>query len=63
MSHESIQNLISQLSEMPTLLRELLGGMDPVKLHTKPAPDLFSPLEDAWHLRDIEREGYLVRIQ
>jgi hypothetical protein len=32
-------------------------------VRTKLAPRLFSPLEDAWHLRDIEREGYLVRIR
>jgi hypothetical protein len=63
MNDESIQNAISQLIAMPTLLREVLGAMDPVQLHSKPAPGLFSPLEDAWHLRDIEREGYLVRIQ
>ena len=63
MNDKSIQNSISQLSDTPTLLRELLSAMDPVKMRTKPAPGLFSPLEDAWHLRDIEREGYLVRIQ
>jgi hypothetical protein len=63
MTNGSIQNYVSQLSATPTLLRELLSAMDPVKLHTKPALGLFSPLEDAWHLRDIEKEGYLVRIQ
>ncbi len=63
MNDKSIQNSISQLSDTPTLLRELLSAMDPVKMRTKPAPGLFSPLENAWHLRDIEREGYLVRIQ
>ena len=63
MTHESIENSIGLLSATPTLLRELLGAMDPVKLRTKPAPGLFSPLEDAWHLRDIEKEGYLVRIR
>jgi hypothetical protein len=63
MNDESIQNAISQLSATPTLLRELLGAMDLKKLRTKAAPGVFSPLEDAWHLRDIETEGYLVRIQ
>ena len=63
MHDESIQSAIGRLSTMPTLLRELLSAMEPVKLRTKPAPGLFSPLEDAWHLRDIEMEGYLVRIQ
>ena len=63
MTDESIENSISQLSATPTLLRALLSQMDPGKLRTKPAPGIFSPLEDAWHLRDIEREGYSVRIQ
>ena len=63
MTNGSIQSSISQLSATPNLLRELLSAMDSVKLRTKPAPSLFSPLEDAWHLRDIEREGYLIRIQ
>jgi hypothetical protein len=63
MNDESMQNAINQLSAMPSLVRKLLCAMDPVKLRTKPAPDLFSPLEDVWHLRDIEMEGYLVRIQ
>ena len=63
MNDESMQNAINQLSATPTLLRNLLIALDPVKLRTKPAPGLFSPLEDAWHLRDIEMEGYRVRIQ
>jgi hypothetical protein len=63
MTNGSIQNSISQLSAAPNLLRQLLSAMDPIKLRTKPAPGVFSPLEDAWHLRDIEREGYLIRIQ
>lgn len=37
--------------------------MEVGKLRRKPDASLFSPLEDAWHLRDIEREGYLVRIR
>jgi DinB superfamily len=63
MNDEPIQNEINQLSATPALLRNLLSAMDPMKLRTKPAPGLFSPLEDAWHLRDIEMEGYIVRIQ
>lgn len=63
MNDESIRYAFSQLNATPTLLRNLLTLMDPVKLRTKPAPGLFSPLEDAWHLRDIETEGCLVRIQ
>ncbi len=57
MNDESIRYAFSQLNATPTLLRNLLTLMDPVKLRTKPAPGLFSPLEDAWHLRDIETEG------
>jgi hypothetical protein len=63
MIQESITEAIVHLTKAPLRLRALLGGMDAAKMRTRPKPGLFSPLEDAWHLRDIEREGYLVRIR
>ena len=44
-------------------LRDLFERMDPAKIRLRSNPTLFSPLEDAWHLHDIEREGYLIRIR
>ncbi len=63
MSEESTAAAIDKLAETPVRLRNVLAGMDVAKLRIKANPDLFSPLEDVWHLFDIEREGYLVRIR
>ncbi len=62
MAHESVLDAIDRLARTPEAVREAFAGMDAGRLRSKPNPSLFSPLEDMWHLRDIEREGYLVRI-
>jgi hypothetical protein len=62
MFQESIAEAIGHLANAPLRLQALLDGMDAEKMRVRPKPGVFSPLEDAWHLRDIEREGYLVRI-
>ena len=63
MNQELIASALITLAETPIRLRDLFERMDPAKIRIKPNPSLFSPLEDAWHLYDIEREGYLVRIR
>jgi hypothetical protein len=62
-NQESTAASIIKLARAPILLRELFERMNIPKIRVKPSPSLFSPLEDAWHLCDIEREGYLVRIR
>jgi hypothetical protein len=62
MAHESVVDAIDRLAGAPQAIREAFAGMDAEKIRRKPNLTLFSPLEDVWHLRDIEREGYLVRI-
>jgi DinB family protein len=63
MNHELIAPAIGKLADTPVRLRHLFEQMDVAKLRVKPAPKLFSPLEDMWHLHDIEWEGYSVRIR
>src|ERR1700722_14577692 len=62
MAHESVVDAIDKLARAPEAIREAFAGMDAEKIRRKPNLGLFSPLEDVWHLRDIEREGYLVRV-
>jgi hypothetical protein len=62
-NQETIDAAVKQLAETPMRLRDLFERMDPAKIRIKPDPTLFSPLEDVWHLHDIEREGYLIRIR
>ena len=63
MAHESLEEAISKLASTPEVIREVFARLDAGKLRSKPNSSLFSPLEDMWHLRDIEAEGYLTRIK
>jgi hypothetical protein len=62
-NQELIASALSTLAETPVRLRDLFERMDLAKIRIKPNQSLFSPLEDVWHLYDIEREGYVVRIR
>jgi hypothetical protein len=54
--------LLNGLSAMPTFLDEAYGGLSAVHARVAGA-DGFSPVEQCWHLADLEREGYAVRIR
>ena len=56
---------IRNLEAMPRLLEEAVARATPECLVRRPGPDpeQFSLLEHACHLRDLEREGYLVRVR
>lgn len=54
---------ISRLEEMPRFLGEAVAAARPDGLLARPGPDLFSLVEHACHLRDVEREGYLLRVR
>jgi DinB superfamily len=63
MARESVANTIDQLARAPEAVREAIARVHAEKLRNKPNASVFSPLGDVWHLRDIEAEGYLVRIR
>ena len=54
---------IEMLQAMPSFVEAAIDGVTPDRLRYKPSPDDFSLLEQACHLRDLEREGYLVRVR
>lgn len=55
--------LMASLREMPSFLFESFAGL-PETLHTKPGPGGgFSPVEQAWHLADLEIMGFSERIR
>ena len=57
------EELLAALESMPRFLAEKFGNLG-VDEATRPGPDgLFSPVEQAWHLADLEREGFGVRIE
>jgi hypothetical protein len=54
---------IRRLEEMPVFLDGALDSVSPGDYLTRAAADEFSLVEQACHLRDLEREGYLVRVR
>ncbi|MGZ5431219.1 MAG: DinB family protein [Thermoanaerobaculia bacterium] len=62
MDREELRSLVEELRRTPARLRELLAGLPPEKETHKPSPDAFSARENVHHLRDIEAEGYGVRL-
>src|SRR5580700_958822 len=54
--------LMRALEDMPQYLEHELLALQP-ELIRQPAPDgSFSPVEQVWHLADLEREGFGSRI-
>jgi hypothetical protein len=54
---------IERLREMPAFLEAALDAVPRDEFLSRPAPGEFSLVEQACHLRDLEREGYLVRVR
>lgn len=54
--------MLEFLVATPANVRELSRGIAADELKRKPSTDEFSFLENVCHLRDIEQEGYTVRI-
>ena len=53
---------LERLGEMPFVLREALAGASDAHLRIRGADAGFCLVEHACHLRDLEREGYRVRL-
>jgi len=62
MAPQDFENLLAFLEETPEVVRSLTENLSAKELTRKPAEKEFSLLEHVCHLRDIEQEGYLVRI-
>lgn len=54
---------VARLESMPAFLEAALAAAPAGALARRPAPEAFSLVEHACHLRDLEREGYLVRVR
>ena len=51
------------LQEMPDFLERALGGLSDERALQRGAGGTFAPVEQAWHLADLERDGYALRIR
>jgi len=55
--------LLSQLETMPAFLEAALGSLAPAEAVAPGPDDTLAPVEQCWHLADLEREGYALRIR
>ena len=62
MPSEDLHALINALASTSEILTGLVKDLSPADLRFKNLPDEFSIIESVCHLRDIEIEGYAVRI-
>ena len=62
MNRHDFLHLIKSLEETPERVRRIVRGLTGAELRQKQAEHGFSALEHVCHLRDIEREGYVIRI-
>jgi hypothetical protein len=58
-----LADALSELANAPERVERLTRGLPREETIRKPSPGEFSLLENVWHLRDLEVEGYLVRIR
>jgi DinB superfamily len=63
MTAQEFQETLDFLAHTPLRVSTLVTGLDSEALRYRPAADAFSALEQVCHLRDIESEGYVVRLR
>jgi DinB superfamily len=59
---EGQQQLLDDLASMLSFLAERFDGLSEDEARLRDG-DVFSPVEQVWHLADLEREGFGVRIE
>ena len=57
------ERLWKELEEMPGFLAERFAALTPEESTTRGPDGTFSPVEQSWHLADLEREGFGIRIE
>ena len=62
MTRSEREELISGIAATPSTIQRLIEGLDPNETRWKPESGDFSVVENICHLRDIEVEGFSVRI-
>jgi hypothetical protein len=63
MTRSDLENAAQKLADFPTALRGMLAGLPEEVVRRKRSMTEFSILENVCHLRDIERDGYSVRLR
>jgi len=58
----ALPEALRRLAETPRILRDKMARATPAQLRLRPSEGSFCLVEHACHLRDLEREGYAVRL-
>lgn len=61
LTRDDQETLLENLSAMPAMLADAFRGLSADEARLEGA-DGFSPVDQCWHLADLERDGYGVRI-
>jgi hypothetical protein len=56
------EELLAELELMPLFLEKVFAGLSAEQITRSGPEGLFSPVEQVWHLADLEREGFESRI-
>jgi len=56
------QEMLQSLTTMKAFLSETFASLTPDEARAPGPNGLFSPVEQVWHLADLEREGFGIRI-
>ena len=57
------EELLARLGEMPGFLDAAFGALPAGDGVVRASDGTFAPVEQCWHLADLEREGFLARIR
>jgi hypothetical protein len=57
-----VHKLLDVLAQTPEIIARRIASLSDAELRRRGTEDHFSPVEDVCHLRDLEIEGYAVRI-
>jgi hypothetical protein len=57
-----LTDALRRLEAMPLFVEACARGIGAARCAQRPAPDAFSLIENVCHLRDVDREGYAVRV-
>src|SRR6476660_6037655 len=55
--------LLAELAAMPAFLQKAFGALSAQDATWRGSGDTFAPVEQCWHLADLERDGFAVRIR
>jgi len=60
---EDRESLLASLQEMPAWLGRTFGSLGAADASRRSSDGMFAPVEQCWHLADLEREGFAERLR